>query len=349
MLVLLSEVAFQIYIYRRTKNRRKGKIMIKLMVESREVQNASLPIRWCVEKSALEALRERKVKNHHLLLVIKPQRGGREFRHLVPLEQMVQYVSFSKPGENKVFATIVWNSDGDVGKLRNLYLKRYAGGYDTDVINSDGELFELKQSLGSANLTIEVPAEVFAKEPPEWEKKWVNLFFQEEPIDRCHHRKRKWFFAYPIQPFLMLVFAAWMLGVAMPFRWVAAVFFLAIGRWDIRFAPLCHPFSSDTEDIWFYTDPDENFYERMVGGLAEAVLKKLTGKSSADIRAERAAVKKAREKALKEAAEKQLWESLQYLSCENVTASPYQVLPMQYKIYLQFHDLKAKVCQPFAR
>ncbi|MDP3785233.1 MAG: hypothetical protein Q8R12_04170 [bacterium] len=319
--------------------------MIKLMVESREVQNASLPIRWCVEKAAFEALRQRGIKNPHLLLVIKPQRGGREFRHLVPLEQMVQYVSFSKPGENMVFATIVWNLDGEVGKLREYYLKRSGGSYDTDAIGSDGQLYELRNSLGSANLTIEVPEEAFAKEPPEWEKKWVNYCFEEEPIDQCHYRKRKWLFAYPIQPFLMLIFVTCMLGVVMPIRLIAAIFFLVIGRWDIDFKPLIHLFSRGTEDIWYYTDPDENFYGRRVDKLVEAVLKGLTGKSIAEIRKEMAAAKEARKKA----AEAKLWESLQYLSCENTAASPYQVLPAQYKIYLRFHDLKAKVCRPFAR
>ncbi len=180
--------------------------MLRLIIEEKErvVQSASLPVRWCISKEVINVLKERKVVNPYILIVTVAD--GREMtRQLVPMEDTMIYVQFAKPGENTIFAHIVWNADGEFNSLWKTYLRRSEGRYYTDVINSAGEMFgDQHGPLRIASVKVIVPKELFAKEPPEWEQRWVNAYFSQPPRDQCEYRKRR-LIAYTLQPIWFVI------------------------------------------------------------------------------------------------------------------------------------------------
>lgn len=87
----------------------------------------------------------------------------------------------------------------------------------------------------------------FAPEPPEWEKKWVNLVVREilgESPDQCSYRERR-IFAYTLQPFLVL-------GFVVVRSFIGLLIALWYGLFAIRginLRPIFHPFSMTLGNI----------------------------------------------------------------------------------------------------
>lgn len=231
---------------------------MKLFVSETKVQDASIPIRWCLNQKELEELKMRKVKNPHLLLVTVHDKQEVD-RYLIPLDQMLAYIQFHKPGENRILATVVWCEDSEINqptsKLRHWFLQRSSsGGYEQNILKDDGEnfllnlgYFRLKQQV---ELIVVVPAELFAKEPPAWEKWWVNLWHEtKKPRDQCQYRRRR-MLAYSIQPLVVLLF---MIVISI-FRALAAAVLLFLGKRGVDLKPIIHPFQYQSEDVWGDTE-----------------------------------------------------------------------------------------------
>jgi hypothetical protein len=234
--------------------------MIKLLVE-REITGATIPIRWCIEKDSLNAFKARMAEEHikdpYLLLVIV---SGSSVEHLLaPFDQMMEYVQLRHPGENKIFATVVWDEKGHKGLWRR-FIKRENGQHNNTLVFA-GAFDPPRWSIGKAELVIDVPAELFAKKPPTWEQGWVNFFFETRAKDQCQYRRRR-ILAYTAQPFLVLLWLLLKLGV----RWVTIALLLALGLWFnhghswspknwkpwLRFSPLIHPQREDYLDLFTY-------------------------------------------------------------------------------------------------
>ena len=309
--------------------------MLTLVVANTEVQSASVPVRWCVTQDTFEFLKGKEAKNPHILLVTtNGSKIGGEERYLVPLDHMMHYVRFRNPGENKVFAMIVWDYRGKWVALWNRYLRKVEGWYQTNVIayakpdddEPDRMLAELQPPvIETAELTVEVPQEVFAKEPPKWEQAWVNAMFRDPPRDQCDYRRRR-IVAYTVLPL-------WKFGAVMPFRWVAFGFLLLTGNWKAARSPLYHPFKDDTEHLWYWLKREDNIFVKLLVWLS--------AESTAEQRARRDAERQTRW-------QRRLEEMCQLVSCENLTTSPYSVLSARRKTHLRFLDFKARVCKPFA-
>src|SRR3989338_10390665 len=112
--------------------------MLKLMIKEKDraVQNAITPLRWCVDREVIEELKQRGIKNPHLLLLIfhlgdayigdnddltyDEYWGWRSDveRKLIPLDKVMDYVHFQRSGKHRVIATIV----GGDAKIKNRYL-----------------------------------------------------------------------------------------------------------------------------------------------------------------------------------------------------------------------------------
>lgn len=202
--------------------------MLKIMVEKPEVQDVIVPLRWCVDRETLDELRDRGVQDPYLLLVIV-QRYHRPEHKLVPFNQMVEYVELQGPGENRIFATIVWNEKGR-GDLWKRYLQRNDGRYNTDLVDSMSSGMDFHQpvdSIGKAELILEVPRELFAKEPRALEKRWVNFWFENKPKDQCQYRRRR-ALAYTIQPPAVLL---WLVFGKILWRWVVFLLLIILGMW----------------------------------------------------------------------------------------------------------------------
>lgn len=70
--------------------------------------------------------------------------------------------------------------------------------YDTLIVEEEIKVFK---TLSSEMLLVSVPKEVFAAEPPAWEKTWVNHYYSERPFDQCEYRGRR-LYSYTIKPIL---------------------------------------------------------------------------------------------------------------------------------------------------
>ena len=220
--------------------------MLKLKVgdEKGEVQNANVPVRWCVDKETLEKIQQDGVKNPHILLVTTDGRYEMT-RQLAPLEQVIEYVQFQRPGINKIYATIVWEKSGKYNDLWETYLQKERGRYATSVINYDGNLCRLTGSVESTVENVNIPDELFAKELPRWIQKWVNLWFKTRPEDQCCFRRRM-ITAFTIQPPIVFLWLILRIG----FGALAAFFLLLCAMTKINFKPIIHPWRDDVEDIW---------------------------------------------------------------------------------------------------
>ena len=229
--------------------------MLELHIPDSEVQSGTVPVSWCVDKSTLKTLAEKDVAEPYLLLVISPQENyskQREVRKLVPLRDLMTFVEFHAPGVNRIFGLIVWVHH-DVGKkalrpLQECYLRRFYGRYDTDMLEEDGdEILEGRRTYDgmtevNASLDVTMPRECFAKEPPEWEQRWVNMAWRSMPEDQCDYRRRR-LWAYSGQVVIGAIVYA--------FRLAAALFLLLLfGLRKIDFGSLLHPLRCVTSDIW---------------------------------------------------------------------------------------------------
>lgn len=315
--------------------------MLQLFSEVIDVQSATIPIRWCVHKITLHKLMSRGAKNPHILLEIVSENSVR-FRKLAPLDQMVEYIQFRRPGENKIMATIVWTMDGKSKELWDCYMSRRGGDYSNTVFtkSGDGVLSDMKREecVEFAAMDVVVPHELFAKEPHAWEKQWVNFWFRAHSIDQCEYRKRR-ILAYTVQPLPVFVWLIMKLVV----RFIAAVVLIIglpiIGAPQmirkINFRTLIHPWIYDIDDI-VSIEAEDSFFVRLWDKIIDSIW-------HAELRNLR------KQKKEQGAFEKQYQGYHQVVLCSLKSKPSSLLIPSQYKLRLRFQGLKASVCRPFAR
>lgn len=227
---------------------------MKIGIDS-EIQGTSVPVRWCLSRDELNKLAETGEKAYILLLVVSDTgKDCSETRYLIPVAQMMEYINFYIPGEHKIFATVMWGKHkGEDINLRKRFLSRESCGYSRSLYDYDEKkLYERGfnfKDFGVHKFGVNVPKEIFAKEPPAWEKSWVNWFYEGKPKDQCYYRRRR-LFAYSIQPLLVL-FCFFALEIATLFITGAL---LMVGTKGIGFRKIIHPLMESFASIWDKTD-----------------------------------------------------------------------------------------------
>src|SRR3989339_276166 len=217
---------------------------MKLVTNSDTAGNPTVAIRWCLVPEEIAYLKDNKISNPHIFLVIVNNKKQVD-RQLIPISDLMTYVSFRRAGDNMVFATIVWDINS-LKDLRKYYIGKDKYGYKNSFYDKDLDTITDTYGYGLDAITVNVSADFFAPEPAEWEKKWVNLWFETKPKDQCQFRKRR-ILAYTIQPFLVLLYIIWLTL----FRALSALFLVVIRtRTKVNFAPIIHPFKNDNEDVW---------------------------------------------------------------------------------------------------
>ena len=222
---------------------------------------AVIPLRWCICQSLFEKLKAEGAKKPHLFLVgVDPYE--KESRKLLPLDQAMEYVTFYRPGGHKLFAKVVWDEDGRLGRLRKALLGvEQSGQYTTNVVRYDlhTQKVTLFESFGEVCqqgpieplLTVNVAPEFFAKKPPEWLRRWTNWWFETGPRDQCQFRRRC-ILAFTIQPPIALI---WFIGLFLVRLTIASFLFFFLGFRGINFKPVVFLRKYSNEDIW--TENDE--------------------------------------------------------------------------------------------
>lgn len=231
-----------------------------------EIQTGSVALSWCIGKDLLEKLAQTGIVDPQLVIVIalkgKTYPLRQENRIVVPLRDLMTFVSFHRPGEHNIFAFIAGTHYQKV--LRNFVYARQGGQYDNDILDYDGEaiLSSLRAEIvwGDTVLTVNIPTRCFAKEPPAWEKPWVNWLLSGRADNTCAYGKRR-SFAYSLQIPLAAVIYLIRIGFT--------TFLLLCTFRGINFRPLFHLLQESTLDI------SSNLSTPLVIPRTENVLRKM--------------------------------------------------------------------------
>lgn len=171
--------------------------MFELHIADTDVTSGSVPVTWCLDKELLEALKDEGAVNPHVVICVAPvnenYNSSMEYRKVVPLKDMMTYISFNFPGKNRIYGLVSWR---DKKEAKNHYLERYGREYFRDIINYTGDDYNshISAYLGnrlSKPIEVEVPEECFAEEPSKFEKEWLNYLGVSKFTDECSLRKRR--------------------------------------------------------------------------------------------------------------------------------------------------------------
>lgn len=221
---------------------------ITIKLTEMKVDGGAIPVTWCLNP---EWLKNNELKCWYVLLsTCPPQRGGEmaEWRGCCKLSEMMAYVTFYRPGVNRIFAYLT-ASERAVAN----WMERKNGKWENDVISFpaswtdeeklptwDYRVLVANRYEDCDDIQIDLPSECFAKEPSETEKTWVNWLFRHKAVDQCEFRKRR-IFAYTIQPLLFVL--------TMVFRVLLAVACASVGCKGINWAPIFKPLYFDNWNI----------------------------------------------------------------------------------------------------
>jgi len=165
-----------------------------------KIDNGDVPIRWCITKEYVESLEEQGIIDPHVLIAsYAPRTKGEDKnftkemdRRMVPLTELMTYLRFTRAGKAKVYGIILDGSEGRK-ELHNKYMKvgwegrpEIVDTYD-DVLHNDMDF-----CVTTTSEIVEIPANVFGKEPSPWMKWYVNLWHEKngKVVDECHYRQR---------------------------------------------------------------------------------------------------------------------------------------------------------------
>jgi hypothetical protein len=217
-----------------------------------DVTSGSIPITWCLSKKWLES---NNIRDYWVLFIVAPPTpSGRnaEWRGYAKLSDMMAYITFYRPGKNRVYARLSNHKE----TVKD-WMSRYEGHWKNEYVNYPSLSFELDEyqegkwnfRLSFPNrpwcsLDLDMPTECFAAEPCDFEKTWVNWLWRDKSVDQCEFRKRR-IFAYSIQPFLFLF--AILLRFIVAFAVAFAV--STMGCKKVNYSPLWMPLSTSIKDI----------------------------------------------------------------------------------------------------
>lgn len=182
--------------------------MFQLQIADTDVTGGSLAVSWCVDHELLNQLVKLNCKDLQVVICVSPAdnySNNKEYRKVVPLKDLMTFIEFRCSGKNNIWGFISFSSKNTV---KNYYLGKCDSGYINDILYSDGsnyhDYIKNENKVFSEPLTVDVPDGVFAEEPADWEKIWVNHFFRNKVVDQCDFRKRR-LFAYFLQPVILIL------------------------------------------------------------------------------------------------------------------------------------------------
>lgn len=222
-----------------------GDPRFELRLTETKANVGAIPITWCVDRDWL--FKNSNSDQYVLLCSAPPESGGHvaEWRGWAKLSDMMAYVTFYRPGKNRILARVTPTRDGV-----NEWMERSRDGSSwmgramefPEGYYSDLEKKNCKYLLTRGLLTrgwighnrlwnyidIDMPPGCFAKEPSNIEKIWVNFFFKNKAVDQCEFRRRR-MLAYTVQPLIFLVVALfWAVVIS-----CVQILNLMIGKWTV--------------------------------------------------------------------------------------------------------------------
>lgn len=190
-----------------------------LHVISPVLDSSTLSVGWTVTPDVLAEVTKHEAdgKKSWMMLLIFSKDRGHEQRKIVPLRDCIAYLGLERPGKTRVYGQILCGSRKDVFKSwltkerpTSWETKSHFHAMENGFPVSLGALKEHRVGP-EISIDLEAPSEVFASEPPAWERKWVNRLFPRMPAyDQCEYRRRR-LVAYTVQP---VIAVGWTLFIA---------------------------------------------------------------------------------------------------------------------------------------
>lgn len=234
-----------------TPTERQEPLQLSAVIHEDGTSEANVKVTWCAPTSELQDLVDHhEIVNPFVLIMVRPysvtQRDGEERRlyssvtkqYIVPFSEGQQYVSCSRPGNNAISATVIWNDEGH-GSWRLGDVFRPGVVFD----NYDGELRRVRRhDRGNREacllyevfdeITMVVPEEMFAKPLPQWFRDYTGKFVDDAAFDQCKGRARM---------ILLGLYAPLYFPWAYLLRTLQVVFGLALGLRDLQYKSFAHP------------------------------------------------------------------------------------------------------------
>ena len=145
--------------------------MLRLWTEKTEGAEPRIPLRWCVDRLTVDKLKA--IGRPVWLIITVVKDTYEQCRKVVPLDAMMEYLTFSSPGKHSIQAVVVADpEDEEAGYVKKRVLQSDSrwGQYQHRVVNNSGELdlsqIEIHSIEDSGSIEIEISKEFFAPEPP---------------------------------------------------------------------------------------------------------------------------------------------------------------------------------------
>jgi len=159
------------------------------------IENADIPIRWCITSEAVKALEDAKIVNPHIVIVTSSGAGWNEWRTVVPLGDMVAYARFYEAGEQNIYAVIIegGKTPEETKRIIRSWTAKDYGEFEIRV-QYGGDMYRNvteSEVFGATTAHVIIPEGVFGKEPSPWVKWYVNLWHGKDKVDdQCEFRRR---------------------------------------------------------------------------------------------------------------------------------------------------------------
>ena len=335
------------------------RLTMKLFFNQTENAGPCFPVRWCLCPADREKLTQDDAKFPCMLFIVTKD-GQEQSRDIVPLTQELHFLTLPAYGDLVIHAYILYDyRDNDkksksARALREYVLNTYSsGGYRHRLIDPDGNGLHREvryessiEIIASETTNVHAARNLFAPEPPLWEKRLLDSFFNEPAKNQCEHRKRRCIF-YPLTPITIPLFLLF-LSIVTFRKFLYALLSTIGGKRSVHWSAVINPTLWSANHIWDqYGDTDSCFYLTKEDGSPRrwvAWIQPLLD------RWQQSAEKK-KEKELKFEKEQRLKE-LYRLTCTRETSrepSINSLPPQKQTVYLRVMDFKQKVCKPFAQ
>jgi len=232
-----------------------------------------VPVRWCLEPKEAARLKALRAKNVRVLFVIAYEGTDLEDRQIVPIDDLMTFITFRRPGKHILLAKVLWSNSPKI--FGDLMEKTSHRSYAVRVLNLDRTEFKgehdgydflevgfsfVNTLQGHAEQEVTVSDAHFPKEPPEWLQRLANFGIDWPPVDECAFRRRE-LWLLPKLPALGL----WAIITTL----IRAVIALVLGISGVRgidFAAIIHPWRSRISDVTYYTEDSNTWFSRTSDG-----------------------------------------------------------------------------------
>lgn len=204
-----------------------------------KIDHPDVPVSWCIHPETLKEVMHYPEDWSLLISAAQHDRRGRiifEHREIFnDIRTAINFFRFYRAGKYTIQAMLVnqaYSNKNSRKQFRKLLEKDGAHSYQYDIGFSKENPTE--RDFGNYiylshpyEMDVEIPDEIFAKEPPQWLKNWVNLWSRWGPEDQCAFRKR-FVFAFTVQLVLFPILEFFKRAVT----FVLGILALLTGRWS---------------------------------------------------------------------------------------------------------------------